>query len=296
MKIRIAAAQYPIDSIGSWSAYQAKLSRWFADAANEGAQLLLFPEYGAMELARIADQDVWSDLQRSIDFVGGLRGRIDALHAELAERYNVYVVASSLPERQEGGGAHNVARIISPRGDIAEQHKVLMTRFEREKWDISGGNEVAVFDTSLGLMGIAICYDAEFPLVARAMCEAGASVVLVPSCTDSIRGYYRVRVGAQARALENQCYVIQSPTVGEAPWSPAVDVNVGAAGVYGPPDMGFPDDGIVALGTMNEAQWLYAELDLLAVTSVRLDGAVFNHKHWREQPGAHPLKARVISV
>jgi hypothetical protein len=81
--------------------------------------------------------------------------------------------------------------------------------------------------------------------------------------------------------------------VGEALWSPAVDANVGAAGVFGPPDLGFPEDGVVALGRMNEPQWVHAELDLTAVTRVRMDGAVFNHKHWREQPGASPLRASV---
>ncbi len=296
MKIRVAAAQYPIDAIGSWGAYEDKLSAWFSSAAAQQAQLLVFPEYGAMELARIADEDVWSDLQRSIDFVGGLRGRVDALHAELASRHGVHVLAASLPERLADGTACNVARLIAPSGKTGEQRKIVMTRFEREKWNIAGWPEVKVFETDIGTFGVAICYDSEFPLIARAMCEQGAAAILVPSCTDSPRGYHRVRVASQARALENQCYVIQSPTVGEALWSPAVDANVGAAGVFGPPDLGFPEDGVVALGRMNEPQWVHAELDLTAVTRVRMDGAVFNHKHWREQPGASPLKASVESL
>lgn len=296
MKLRVAAAQYPIDAIGSWSAYEAKLSNWINDASGQGAQLLVFPEYGAMELARIANQDVWSDLQKSIDFVGGLRGRVDALHAELARRHNVYVLAASLPERLGDGRAVNVARIVSPSGRIGQQQKIMMTRFERDSWGIQGGRDISVFDTELGMIGVAICYDCEFPLIARAMCEAGAAIVLAPSCTDAEAGYHRVRVAARARALENQCYVVQSPTVGEALWSPAVDRNVGAAGVYGPPDLGFPANGVVAQGVMNEPQWLISDLDLSLVTRVRLDGAVLNHKHWREQPGQAPLKADVVSL
>ena len=296
MKVRIAAAQYPIDAIASWEAYTDKLSHWIGEAASEGAQLLLFPEYGAMELARMFAPEVWSDLQQSIDFVGASRGKIDALHAELAEKHQVYVVAASLPERDADGVATNVARVISPKGRIAEQCKLIMTRFEREQWKIQGAREINVFDTRVGKFGIAICYDVEFPLIARAMNDGGAAMILAPSCTDALHGYHRVRVGAQARALENQCYVIQSPTVGEAPWSPAVDNNVGAAGVFGPPDLGFPGDGVVAMGRLNEPMWLYAELDLTAVTRVRMEGAVFNDKHWREQPGAAPLKANVIEL
>ncbi len=296
MIVRIAAAQYPVDTIASWEAYRDKLSLWVDEAAGGGARLLVFPEYGSMELARTFAQEVWEDLQRSIDFVGGLRNKIDALHAELAERHNVYIVAASLPERDDDGVAHNVVRVVSPKGRVAEQRKLIMTRFEREQWRVSGGDRVNVFETEAGTFGVAICYDIEFPLIARAMSEAGAAMIFAPSCTDTPHGYYRVRVGAQARALENQCFVVQSPTVGEAPWSPAVNVNVGAAGVYGPPDLGFPDDGVVARGVMNEPMWLYADLDLTAVTRVRLEGKVFNDRHWAEQPGARPLKATVVAL
>jgi predicted amidohydrolase len=296
MIVRIAAAQYPIDAIASWETYADKLGQWTGEAAANGAKLLLFPEYGAMELARMFAPEVWSDLRQSIDFVGGLRPKIDALHAELAERHDVYIVAASLPERDEDGVAHNVARVISPKGRIAEQRKLIMTRFEREQWHIEGSQDVNVFKTRVGTFGVAICYDAEFPLIARAMSEAGASMILAPSCTDSLHGYHRVRVAAQARALENQCYVVQSPTVGEAPWSPAVDVNVGAVGVFGPPDLGFPEDGVVTMGVLNAPGWVYADLDLSAVARVRREGKVLNDRHWVEQPGAPRLKATVIEL
>jgi predicted amidohydrolase len=192
--------------------------------------------------------------------------------------------------------ATNVARVVSPKGRIGEQRKLMMTRFERERWHVAGGREVNVFRTRLGTFGVAICYDAEFPLIARAMSEAGATAILVPSCTDSLHGYYRVRVAAQARALENQCYVVHAPTVGEAPWSPAVDVNVGAAGVFGPPDVGFPGDGVVAAGVLNEAMWLYADLDPEDVARVRREGQVLNDRHWAEQPGAAPLSAKIVEL
>ena len=296
MTFRVAAAQYPIDAIASWDDYAGKLARWTGEAAANGAALLVYPEYGAMELARMFAPEVWSDLRQSIDFVGGLRRKIDALHAELAERHGVYIVAASLPERDADGVATNVARVVSPKGRIGEQRKLIMTRFEREKWHVAGGSEINVFRTRLGTLGVAICYDAEFPLIARAMSEAGATAILVPSCTDSLRGYFRVRVAAQARALENQCYVVHAPTVGEAPWSPAVDVNVGAAGVFGPPDLGFPEDGVVAAGALNEAMWLYADIDPAAVARVRREGQVLNNKHWAEQPGAAPLFAKIVEL
>lgn len=297
MTLRLAAAQYPVDAIASWEAFEGKLRAWFEAASERGALLLVFPEYGSMELARIAGEEVWSDLQRSIDFIGGLRARIDALHADLARKHQVHVVAASLPERDpRDGRSYNVARLITPSGEVGEQRKLVMTRFEREEWGINGGRDVHVFDTTLGLVGIAICYDAEFPLIARAMCEAGAELILVPSCTEGAFGYHRVRVGARARALENQCHVVQSPTVGNASWSPAVDRNHGAAGVFGPPDLGFPVDGVIAEGVMNEPQWVFADINPAAVGRVRREGAVLNHEHWPEQPGVSRLAARVIRL
>ena len=164
-----------------------------------------------------------------------------------------------------------------------------MTRFEREEWGIAASPVLRLFDTSLGKIGVNICYDSEFPLLARAQVEAGMELLLVPSCTDSEHGYWRVRIGSQARALEGQCYVLHSPTVGKASWSPAVDVNRGAAAIYGPPDRGMPASGVLASGEMDEPQWVFAELDLAKVAALRADGGVLNSVHWGEQPGAEQL-------
>ncbi len=102
----------------------------------------------------------------------------------------------------------------------------------------------------------------------------------MPSCTDGLAGYHRVRIACAARALESQCYVVQAPTVGLAPWSIAVDENVGAAGVVAPADRGFPDDGVVALGELNEPGWLVADVDLAALDRVRAEGQVLGHRDW----------------
>jgi predicted amidohydrolase len=283
----VAAAQYPIDRLGSWQAYKSKLVRWVESAAREGAQLLVFPEYGGMELASLFGPEVERDLRRQLGAVAGIEAEVAGLHADLARRTGVYILASSAPALAGEGVYRNRARLASPdEGHAGAQDKVVMTRFERERWGVSGGSELRVFPTALGRIGVAICYDVEFPLIVRRLVEAGAELILAPSCTDTVRGYHRVRVGAQARALENQCLVVQSPTVGEAAWSPSVDVNIGAAGVYGPPDVGFPEDGVLVRGRMNEPMWLFAELDLDRMAEVRAHGQVLNHRDWPEQEAA----------
>ncbi|MFN3516213.1 MAG: carbon-nitrogen hydrolase family protein [Novosphingobium sp.] len=287
-RFTLAAAQYPIEALGDWQSYVAKLSLWVDRAAAGGAKLAVFPEYGAMELASL-DPATMDDLAGSLEAVAALAAQVDALHADLAARHGLHILAASIPARCADGRFVNRARLFTPGGKLGIQDKLVMTRFEREEWHVSASAPLRVFRTRLGMIGINICYDSEFPLLARAQVEAGMELLLVPSCTDSLHGYWRVRLGSQARALEGQCYAVHSPTVGEAPWSPAVDVNRGAAAVYGPPDRGMPADGVVAIGVMDAAQWVFAQVDLARVADLRADGKVLNARHWAEQPGGDAL-------
>lgn len=281
--VRIAAAAYPIDWFDGWQQYEAKLSGWVDEAARAGAELLVFPEYGAMELASLAGKPRAGDLQGSIDAVSDAMPEADALHARLAERYGVHILGASAPVRLKDGRTVNRASLFTPEGLVGVQDKLIMTRFERESWHVDPGAEARVFDTSLGRIGVAVCYDSEFPLIARSMVEAGVEILLVPSCTDKLAGYWRVRIGAMARALEGQCVAVHAPTVGDVAWSPAVDTNQGAAAIYGPPDRGFPETGVLAEGMLNRAGWVLAEANRDAIAAVRADGGVLNMAHWIEQ-------------
>jgi len=281
--MRIAAAAYPLDFLSDWDAYAAKLGDWVATGAATGADLLVFPEYGAMELASLGGAAVAADLEAALQEVMRHAPRVAALHCALAAQHNVHILGSSAPAPTNARPV-NRATLYGPEGVIGHQEKQIMTRFEREEWDIAPGQDgLHVFDTPLGRIGILICYDAEFPLLGRALAEAGAEILLAPSCTEGVAGYTRVKVGAMARALENQCVVVHSPTVGEAAWCLAVDLNTGAAAIFGPPDRGFPDTGILAQTALNAPGWAVAEVDLRAVHAVRRDGAVLNHAHWPEQ-------------
>ena len=278
----VALAQYPIEQIASFAAWQEKISRWVRDAVQQGAALLVFPEYAPMELASL-DPASMGDLAGSLRFVAALAPQIDAHHAALAAEHNVHIVAGSIPCPLDDGRVVNRARLFAPNGKSSNQDKIVMTRFEREKWDIASGAPIRLFDTALGRIGISICYDVEFPLIARAQAEAGAVLILSPSCTDTLQGYWRVRIGAQARALEGLCFVGQAPTVGMAPWSPVVDENYGAAGLFGPPDGDSPDDGVLALGELGAGQWVYGDVDPARVTRWREEGTVRPYTHWPEQ-------------
>jgi predicted amidohydrolase len=278
--LRVAAWQYPIERLASWDAWLAKLEAGFAEARGRGAALCVVPEYAAMELTSLTGGD---DLAAQLDALQPVLPRYLDAYAALARRHGIAIVAGSFPERIAGGEVRNRLRVHAP-GGAAVVEKLQMTRFERERWGIAPGGAQTVIDLGAYRLGVAICYDAEFPLVVRRLVAAGADVIAVPSCTDTPAGYHRVRVACQARALENQCYVVQAPTVGTAPWSIAVDDNVGAAGVYAPPDRGLPDDGVIAQGAYCTPGWVIADVDLDAIARVRGDGQVLGHRDW-DLPG-----------
>jgi predicted amidohydrolase len=292
--LKVAAAQYPIDQPASLDEWKEKIARWVAEGEATGAELLVFPEYAAIEQAACFGPAVYSDLATTLRKVAELAPERVAFHAELAMAHGVHILVGSGPVRKSDGRFVNAAQLVTPEGRVGEQEKLIMTPFERD-WGVSPGAPLRAFETALGRIGIAICYDSEFPLIARALTEAGTEIVLVPSCTERVSGYYRVRTGAMARALENTIATVMSPTVGDALWSPAVDRNAGAAGIFVPSEQGVADTGALAEGALNAPQWVAAEIDLAALRRLRTSGEMRNYADWPSQPGAEPL-AHTVEV
>jgi len=281
--ITLAAAAYPLDWLDSFAAYEAKIAAWVADAAGQGAGLLVFPEYAAMELASLGGRAVAADLEGALSEVARHRPAADALHARLAAEHGVLILGGSGPVFA-GNRPVNRATLYGPAGVLGHQDKQIMTRFEREDWDVVPGVDgLTLFDTAAGRLGVAICYDSEFPLLSRALAEHGAEVILAPSCTETEAGFYRVRIGAMARALENQCVAVHAPLVGAAPWCAGCEVNTGRAAIYGPPDRGWPATGILAEGAMDAPGWVLARVSRGLIARTRADGGVLNLLHWPEQ-------------
>lgn len=281
--MRVATAAYPLDQLTSWAQYEDKLHSWVAQASSAGASLAVFPEYAAMELATLDGPDVAADLEQSIHATSAYLGAADALHAKLAADMGIHILAGSAPVARNTGRPVNRARLFAPNGTSGAQDKQIMTRFEAEEWDIVPGDPLQLFDTEIGRIGVLICYDSEFPMLGHALRDA--DVILVPSVTEALTGYSRVRIGSQARALEQQCVTVMSSIVGGADWSEALGSTVGAGGIFGPPDVGFPETGVFAQGTLNEPGWTFAEVDLEAIAYVRADGGVLNRRDWSCQTG-----------
>lgn len=288
--LRLGLLQYPVERPADIAGFGAKLDRWFEQAAGK-AELLVLPEYACVELGTALVGRDATDEQTELAAMVAASDDILAAMRDAAMRHRTWLLAGTLPMRNADGRVVARAPLIAPDGRMAFQEKRMMTRFEAERWGISSGADPQVFDTPWGRIGISICYDVEFPKHVRVQVEAGAWLILAPSCTDTRHGAHRVAIGARARALENQCYVATAPTVGMAPWSAALDVNVGQAAVFGPVDRGFPDDGVLAMGTADAPGWIFCTLDPSRIAWVREHGAVRNHRDWPTAPFTRPAPA-----
>jgi len=291
--LTLVSCQYAIEAFHHWEHYEQHLRQLVRQAVAQGAQLLLLPEYSAMTLTRLQPDQSSHDLHQSIAELQQELPRWLELCEQIARQHQVWFCPGSAPFRDSDGKYRNRSWLFGPQGLLGHQDKLIMTRFEREQWHIHGGEGLRAFDTPLGKLGILICYDNEFPNLGRQLAEQGVELILAPSCTDTAAGFNRVRIGAQARALENQIAVLQSPTAGTAPWSPALDINLGRAGLYTPPDYGLPADGILAQSThisTEQSQWLICQLDLGSLAHVREQGQVATRRDWPEQFDAQRIR------
>jgi predicted amidohydrolase len=292
MRIRVAVAQYWIGAPDDFAAFASRVTASVAGAAAAGAQLVVLPEYLALEAAAGQAAEIRGDFVRSIEKLQVHHDDYVALARELAARHALHLVAGTFLLDIGSARFRNRAYFVSPEGRLAFQDKLTLTGFERAATVIEPGDALKVFDTAFGRVGINVCYDVEFPLYARAQVEAGARLILVPSCTDTDAGANRVRIGCQARALENQVYVACAVTAGKAPWSPALDVNTGHAAIYTPIDRGFPADGVMTRAEEG-TDWACADLDLAALDALERDAQVANATDWDAQLQPAVARARV---
>lgn len=294
--MRIALAQYPIDAIDSFDAFARKQEAWMAEARRAGATLAVLPEYLGLELATTLPEATRQDARATLAALAPLHDAYVALFADLAREHAIDLVAGTFLVPDGHGAFLNRAHWFAPDGTHATQDKLSLTGFERETGAIVAGDALRVFELApRRRVAVAVCYDIEFPLPVRAQVEAGARLVVAPSCTDTDAGANRVRIGCAARALENQCYVARAVTTGDAPGNPWLDVNTGAAEVHAPVDRGFPSDGVVARGAPGE-RWLVVDLDLDALDAARRDGQVANDRDWPAQQRPCIARAAVVSL
>jgi predicted amidohydrolase len=293
--MKVAVCRYPVGRPADFAEFAARQRALLGEAAARGARLAVLPEYLALELAAMFPPQVHGDLHASLAAIQPLRAAWLELFAGLARETGMHVLAGSFLLAHGAGRYRNRSDLFAPDGGHLWQDKLQLTGFEKGTGAIDPGDALKVVDVEGVRAGIAVCYDSEFPLPVRAQYEAGARLLLVPSCTDTAAGATRVQVGCLARALENRIFVAQAVTAGQAPWSPALDENTGEATLYAPMDAGFPADGILAR-TRDGETWAVAELDFALLVATRARAQVANDRDWPAQNAPSIVRARLESL
>jgi len=278
-KVRICCIQYEMRKIASFDDFATQCEYFTDVASNYKSDFALFPELFTTQLLSfmdaknksvedsIRDLDIYTD-----DYIN--------LFSRLSVEYNINIIAGT-HLTVEGGNLYNVSFLFKRDGTFEKQYKVHITPNEAKWWGVKAGNEVKVFNTDCGKVGINICYDSEFPELARIQSAKGAQIIFVPFCTDERHGYLRVKICAQARAIENQIYVATAGTIGNIPSVENMDINYAQSGIYTPADFAFPPEAIAGECSPNLETVVIADLDLASLERTRKSGTVQNWKNRR---------------
>ena len=201
--------------------------------------------------------------------------------SEFSISYNINIISGSMPEIKEGK-LLNVGYLCRRDGTIERYEKIHVTPDEAKIWGMQGGNELKVMDTDCGKIGVLICYDSEFPELSRLLADEGMDILFVPFLTDTQNGFSRVRFCAQARAIENECYVAIAGSVGNLPNVHNMDIQFAQSMVFTPCDFAFPTNGIKAEATPNSEMILIADVDIDLLRELHQFGAVRNLRDRRK--------------
>ncbi|GJQ57389.1 MAG: GNAT family N-acetyltransferase [Candidatus Scalindua sp. AMX11] len=269
---RIGVVQWQMRQFESTVDILQQIEFFVDTVASYQVDLLLFPEmFNAPLLANYDQQNPPLSMRLLAELTDELRD----VMLQMAMKYNINIVTGSLP-RYEDEKLYNVAFLCRRDGTWDAQYKLHITPDEAEWWGFQGGDTLEVFDTDIGKIGVLICFDVEFPELARFLADKGIKILLVPYWTDTKNAYLRVRRCAQARAIENECYVVITGSVGNLPKVKNMDIQYSQSAIFTPSDFAFPHDAVAAEATPNTEMTLLADLDLNLLKEIRNHGSVRN--------------------
>ncbi|MGF1604937.1 MAG: GNAT family N-acetyltransferase [Rhodothalassiaceae bacterium] len=277
--VRVAAIQLKMRPVKDFDDFIGNVDYFVEIAADYYADFAVLPELFTLQL--LSAQPKKLDPAAAIEALTDYTDRFREAMSDMAVRYNINIIGGSHPTHVGEDEVRNVAYVFLRDGSIHAQEKIHPTPNEEYWWNISGGSKVSVIDTDCGPIGVLICYDCEFPELARRLIDQGAQILFVPFCTDERQSYLRVRYCAQARAVENQCFVVMSGNVGNLPNVENMDIQYAQSCVLTPCDFPFARDGIAADTTPNVETLAFADLNLDLLTRARNDGTVQNLKNRR---------------
>ncbi|WP_166267960.1 GNAT family N-acetyltransferase [Marinobacter caseinilyticus] len=272
--VRIGTVQYQQRPVASFQEF-SDIVTYFVDVVSTyKGDFVVFPELFTLQLLSI--EAPTATPAEAIEAVTVYAEPYKALMRDLALRHNINIIGGSTPVRDPAGGINNMGYVFLRDGQVYQQAKIHPTPNEAYWWNIRGGNRVTAIETDCGPIGVLICYDAEFPELTRHLVDQGTQILFVPFCTDERQSYLRVRYCCQARAVENQMYVVLSGNVGNLPNVPNMELQYGQSCILTPCDFPFARDGIAADTTPNVETVAFADLRPGTLMTARNSGTVKN--------------------
>lgn len=270
--VRLGVVQWQMRSLSTVEEL-LQHAEFFIDAvAGYNADFVLFPEYISAPLMGLFNDKNPADAIRAL---AGFSGQIRDGLLQMAMSYNINIIAGSMPEYSHRE-LYNVSWLLRRDGTFEAQYKIHTTVDEVSYWGMKGGDALKVFDTDCGKIAVLVCFDSEFPELARLAALNGAQILFVPFWTDTKNAYQRVRYCSQARAIENECYVVIGGSVGNLPHAENMDIQYAQAAIFSPSDFAFPHDAILAEATPNTEMTLLADVNLDLLKQARNQGAARN--------------------
>lgn len=272
--VRIATCQLQARAVSGFDEFMRQIEYFVDVAADYEADFIVFPELFTLMLLSAEEKELTpiEAIERLSEYTPQIRDRLSAL----ALSFNINIIGGSHPTRMEDGDIHNVAYVCLRDGSIHAQEKIHPTPNEAYWWNIKGGDSIDAIPTDCGPIGVLICYDSEFPELARRLVDEGARIIFIPFCTDSRQGYMRVRYCAQARAIENQCFTVMAGNVGNLPNVGNMDIQYAQSCILTPCDFPFARDGIAAEATENVETLTISDVNLADLQWARAEGTVQN--------------------
>ena len=268
--IRLGLVQWQMRQLNNIEALFEQCEFFIDVVSGYGSDFALFPELFTAPL--MADYNHLSESEA----IRELARHTDPIHKrfkELAISYNINIITGSMPYL-ENGILYNVGFLCKRDGTSEMYAKIHVTPNEVQHWGMTGGSQIKTFDTDCGKIGIVICYDVEFPELSRLLADEGMNILFVPFLTDTQNAYTRVKHCAQARAIENECYVAIAGCVGNLPKVNNMDIQYAQSAVFTPSDFAFPSNGIKAEATPNTEMTLIVDVDLNLLKELHEHGSV----------------------
>ncbi|RED58115.1 bifunctional GNAT family N-acetyltransferase/carbon-nitrogen hydrolase family protein [Cohnella lupini] len=256
--VRICVIQYMMKKIDSFEEFATQCEHYVDVASDYKSDFAVFPENITMQLLSFLDERSPSLAVRKLTT---FTTNYVELFTELAVKYNVNIIGGS-HFVENNNRIYNVAHLFRRDGTIEQQYKLHISPNERKWWGINGGSELGVFDTDCGKISIQLSSDIEYPEVSRIVAEEGAQIIFVPFCAEDRQTFLRVKYCAQARAIENQVFIVTAGTVGNLTHVDNVDIQYAQSGIYTPADFAFSRDGIAGECSENTETVIMAEVDM----------------------------------